>query len=741
MNRTSWLLYLFLFLSGAINAVATEYWISPSGDGSLDGTDAANAMPKSQIDTVLNTTMGAGDTLFLLSGDYGSTQISLSSDGAEGNPKRIVGVDSGSGLPHFSGNGSWGRDDPDSGQWQIIGVYGHHWVVEGLELSGVRRAITNSSGSSASSIHFKNLDIHDVRHGLYIYNLDDSVFEDVKVTHYTKHAYRLEQGCDDVMFLSCLADMTDGDTSWWAYAELYPFGFLSEGKSVGNTNISFVDCISKNNRKNLQDRSYWNGDGFVVEGGTTGVTFENCISLNNEDGGFDLKPEATIVNCVAFQNYRGFRLWGGGTITNSVAGFPYRRADHVPDGVESTGGSGIWTKNGTPSLDYFTFYGNKGRGAHEEGSGSISLTNSILAFSGAEGSFTIGSVSLGAGTVTYKSGSGVDPDFVNPQLGWDGIGDDMNSQTYEDSKGYFRGALGFAMEAGNLSAYTSGQSDGSSTATLDSTGTALTLSGNIWRKYPLSYDITGNTVMQLSVESSDVGEIIAIGLDNDNDYEGSARNFKLGGSQSSVADFHVISPAYGAGTGIVCYRIPVGGFYTGSINYLTFIADDDDDQSAEVTFSRIEIFESPAFDAANLSDYGNQTASGTATLEQNDTAVHLEGNIWRKYPFTYTFTANTMLEVTVDASEVGEVIGIGFDTDNSYTNSTTNWMLGGSQALPSQFQAVSPAYSEGEGAVTYVIPVGSYFTGTRNYITLIADDDAAAAADVVFSDIRVYEAP
>jgi hypothetical protein len=711
----------------------------------MTGSSEAHALPKGQISTTLNTTMGPGDTLYLCSGDYGSTQISLGSDGTSTSPKRIIGVDTGSGAPHFSGNGSWSRNDPDSGQWQLLGVNGSYWEVENLELSGVIYAIKNNNTQSGSNLSFKDINIHDVRHGVYLNYVDDSTFENVHVSRYTKHGIRLDRGCDNVSFIECTADMTDGDTSWWDYAEAFPFGFIVDNSGT-NTNISFVDCLAQNNRRNSQGISYWNGDGFVVESGNSGISFTGCRSINNEDGGFDIKVVASLQNCVSVKNYRGFRLWSDATLENCVAIYPFRRTNSLPNGVESSAGSGVWTKNGTPSVEYFTYYANNGRGAHEEGSGSITLTDSILAFSGSNGSFTLGNISIGTGTVTYRPSSGTDPDFVNPDISWDGLGGDMNNLTYGIDKGYYDGLAGIQFNAANLSDYSS-QSASGSTATIESDDFALHLEGNIWRRYAYSYTVTADTILRVTVEASDGGEIIAVGMDDD-DVTNASTNIRLGGDQSNTpTGFYHYSQSYSDGSGSITYEIPLGLYFSGLMSHLTFIADDDADASADVIFSEVDIYEGAPvnaliFDAGGLSDYHGQTASGsTATLLDSDSSIHLEGNIWRKFAYNYTITADTVLEVTVDASDVGEVLAIGFDSNSDYTDSLSNVQLGGSQTTSSGFEVISPVYTANSGAVSYRLPVGSYFTGSMNYITFIADDDADASADITFSNIHVYESP
>jgi hypothetical protein len=416
-----------------LSSQAASYYMLPTGTGSQNGSSWANALGKSALATTINTTMVAGDTLYLGSGNYGTSTISLASSGSSGSPKTISGVDTGTGLPNFETN-TWVRTSPTGGQYSIIGGSGNYWVIENLALREAEHAIRMSTAST--NITFRNLLMERVRHGVYVSNLDNALFEDCSILGYTKHGYRLDQGCDNVTFRNCVADMTAGDTTWWDYSEAFPFGFIVNNAGTANTNVAFEACTANNNRWNGNTSTYWNGDGFVVEGNAVGVSFTACVAVNNEDGGYDIKPAATFTDCVSVKNYRGFRLWDTTkTLTNCVATYPYRRSNGNPTGAE--GGSGIWTQNGTSSADNYTYHANAGTGVTEEGSGTISLTDSILAFTGATGSFTAGSVTLGTGTVTYRPGSGTDPAFVASSSSWDGLGTDMNSGTYGAAKGYF----------------------------------------------------------------------------------------------------------------------------------------------------------------------------------------------------------------------------------------------------------------------------------------------------------------
>tara|TARA_B100001971_G_scaffold210595_2_gene236431 strand:- start:948 stop:1892 length:945 start_codon:yes stop_codon:yes gene_type:complete len=93
------------------------------------------------------------------------------------------------------------------------------------------------------------------------------------------------------------------------------------------------------------------------------------------------------------------------------------------------------------AIDFCSFLNSSGSeyNIRTSSGGSVTATNSILAIDVASGGggFKNGTVTLGTGTITFKPGSGTDPNFVNPSSSWNGIGDDMNSQTYTDTKGYY----------------------------------------------------------------------------------------------------------------------------------------------------------------------------------------------------------------------------------------------------------------------------------------------------------------
>src|SRR5690606_27512793 len=146
------------------------------------------------------------------------------------------------------------------------------------------------------------------------------------------------------------------------------------------------------------------------------------------------------------------------------------------------------------------------------------------------------------------------------------------------------------------SAFTSyaGQDDQPSLAIVDG-GDGLRLSGNTWKKLALPYNVTADTVLEFDISAADAGEILAIGFDTDSDPgNGSTlRHFRMGGTQNwsrNYTDFSFgqLGPFSGHVT------IPVGQFFTGQMQYLTFAVDDDANASASVTFSNMKVYEDSA---------------------------------------------------------------------------------------------------------------------------------------------------
>ncbi len=116
-------------------------------------------------------------------------------------------------------------------------------------------------------------------------------------------------------------------------------------------------------------------------------------------------------------------------------------------------------------------------------------------------------------------------------------------------------------------------------------GNGLQLQNNTWKSIPFNYTVTANTVIEFDFSSSSEGEIHAIGFENNNSLT-SSRYFKVHGTQNyGVTNFDNYS------SGTTRYVIPVGNFYTGSMDRLVIINDNDGGTGNNSIFSNLRIYE------------------------------------------------------------------------------------------------------------------------------------------------------
>jgi hypothetical protein len=104
--RAPWV--ILAYLSALASQVqATHYYMTKNGAGSKNGRSWADAYAytSTSMQTVLNVTMRAGDTLYLEGADYGEVgTITINSSGTPSARKSLIGVDRGAGFPKLSGD-------------------------------------------------------------------------------------------------------------------------------------------------------------------------------------------------------------------------------------------------------------------------------------------------------------------------------------------------------------------------------------------------------------------------------------------------------------------------------------------------------------------------------------------------------------------------------------------------------------------------------------------------------------
>lgn len=149
----------------------------------------------------------------------------------------------------------------------------------------------------------------------------------------------------------------------------------------------------------------------------------------------------------------------------------------------------------------------------------------------------------------------------------------------------------------------------------------------------------------------------------------------------------------------------------------------------------------------NFNDYPIQTfdpsqdgASGStsATVSPDGSTLEIGTNSWKRVLIPYTLTANTVLSLDFRADEVSEILGIGFDNDNSIGGGINGYQLGGTQVWSGMDQSYR-TYSPGDGWVRYDIPIGADYTGAVSELVFVLDDDASPTGTALFRNVNFYE--
>jgi len=288
-------------------------------------------------------------------------------------------------------------------------------------------------------------------------------------------------------------------------------------------------------------------------------------------------------------------------------------------------------------------------------------------------------------------------------------------------------------------------------AAISTDGTSISLSGNAWKALDLPVTITENTVLSFDVSIEDAGEIVGIGFDND-DTLSPEFGFQLAGTQRWGVQY--FNGQYSASDGYVHYEIAVGQFYTGDFTKLFLAADDDADGSSNPVFRNIAISNNqPSVStpqalgvvdngvavSADIFSYGGVLQDyGRATISEDGTTISLSGNAWKALDLPVTITENTVLSFDVSIEDAGEIVGIGFDNDNTLSPEF-GFQLAGTQRWG--FQYFNGQYSAGDGYVHYEIAVGQFYTGDFTKLFLAADDDLNGSANPIFRNITISNDP
>jgi len=137
--------------------------------------------------------------------------------------------------------------------------------------------------------------------------------------------------------------------------------------------------------------------------------------------------------------------------------------------------------------------------------------------------------------------------------------------------------------------------NGAGTVTLGNGGQSIAFDGNLWRRIDIDYEITANTVLRFEYQSGNIPEISAIGFDDDTNFTNDNDRFFIYGTQLGGISYSAPTNTFEySGSGdFETIEIPVGNFFQGNFDYITFVHDDDGPgDDGDATFNNITLFES-----------------------------------------------------------------------------------------------------------------------------------------------------
>ncbi|MBC2593842.1 hypothetical protein H5P28_06170 [Ruficoccus amylovorans] len=344
---------------GCLTAQAKAIYVLPEGEGARDGTNWQNALPgKGTALQEAWDTVSGGDSLMVGSGDYGRVELHIQAiNGAE--VRTLQGVDTGNGLPRFSGDFDKDKPGDGGGNFLIIEERASNLAIADLWVGKYQNGVLLRGRSN--HLRFTGLEFHDMREGIRsdaggtpedpLGATHDVWVVDCRFVYFTKRAIRLEEGNYAWKIQGCYADAGGKVWATEPFQICFQIGNKSEIEGQPQERgITFIDCVALNCYNEgashtwsqpIQER-YWNGDGFSVEAKVAGMRYIRCISMHHTDGGWDDKSDGPVfIDCVAIDNKRNIRLWGQHQLAvfqNVLSAYPRLRGGNSVASV-------LWTRS------------------------------------------------------------------------------------------------------------------------------------------------------------------------------------------------------------------------------------------------------------------------------------------------------------------------------------------------------------------------------------------------------------
>lgn len=329
------------------SAVGTARTLCITPDGSGDGSSWESAASLASMPQLMPRLQPGGEVL--IASDRGeyilATQLEIFSGGSPGAPIIIRGVDSRSSTPMpaiLRGNRSATEVGREAFRLLVGANYLRFSHFDFRDIGdGCFRVAGSISGLTIEDCGFDNVYRfleNTVTGSAQTANLREFSVSRCTGRRVARSFSRIRYQSSDGVFALCSAHgqaNIGGDI---------PVGCALED---GASRITYRRCVMEGFQQ-LHAGHYWNGDGFSDEMVNANIRYENCEARGSTDGGFDCKStDVVLENCLAEDNKRNFRIWGGrATLTGCTSRAPNFRGH----GEESADACHIWIGGAEPAL-------------------------------------------------------------------------------------------------------------------------------------------------------------------------------------------------------------------------------------------------------------------------------------------------------------------------------------------------------------------------------------------------------
>mmetsp|Transcript_13869 Transcript_13869/g.20258 ORF Transcript_13869/g.20258 Transcript_13869/m.20258 type:complete len:1374 (+) Transcript_13869:108-4229(+) len=308
--------------------------------------------------------------------------------------------------------------------------------------------------------------------------------------------------------------------------------------------------------------------------------------------------------------------------------------------------------------------------------------------------------------------------------------------------------------------YGEGQDYEESTLVVSTDFSTVSMEGNIWRALPIIPPITVNekTVIEFDFKLTQEAEINAICLDEDLDVIPDFRCFVLAGTQGERHGMYDFDNQASVGDTEKHFVIPIGSYYTGVMNYLAFVQDNDRKISlGSSEFSNIRIYEQVFFPLKvsidgtlgtlpiqNQVEYGEvqDYAHNFLSVSDDGFSIHMRGNVYKAIPFVDSvhIGENMVLDFYFEVEEEAEFNAICLEEDLVLSPGKRCFVITEAATTVKYMYKIPEVTSLETGQRHYRIPVGRYFSGYMNYIVFVQDHDADILGGAsTFKNISLFE--